>query len=323
MSHWRPSSIPSLHGKRAVVTGGNSGIGRSAARELARAGATVVLACRDTRKANTARDGILSAVPAARVEVAKLDLSDLNSVRAFALAELARGTPLDILVNNAGRYVPTRQTTKDGFELTLGGNHLGHFALTGLLLPVLLSAPAARVVSISSIAHRGARIAFDDLMAERKYRPFAVYGQSKLANLLFGFELERRFRKAGAHAVSLVAHPGISRTGFVANGPGAGNPVVHAIADGVCMVIGQDENHGAMPTLFAATAPQAQGGHFYGPGGFNEWYGFPVEVRAKPQGYDETAAARLWAVSEQLTGVKYGALDHPAGSAAGSWAAAG
>jgi len=205
--------------------------------------------------------------------------------------------------------------------LTLGGNHLGHFALTGLLLPALLAAPAARVVSISSIAHKNGRINFDDLQAEKKYGPMAVYAQSKLANLMFGLELDRRFRKAGVAARSLVAHPGLSRTGFVANGPGLNNPIVKGVADLVLAVAGQDENHGAFPTLFAATAPEAEGGRFYGPGGFQEFFGPPVEVRPAPQGSDPVAAGRLWDVSEQLTGVRYGVLDHPAAAVA-DWGAA-
>jgi NAD(P)-dependent dehydrogenase (short-subunit alcohol dehydrogenase family) len=322
MSNWRPALIPDLTGKRAIVTGGNSGIGRSAARELARCGTTVVLACRDTAKAETAKAGILKAAPNAAVEVAKLDLSDLASVRAFAAQELGRHVPLDILVNNAGRMVNKPETTKDGFELTIGGNHLGHFALTGLLLPAILAAPYARVVSISSVAHRSGKMDFDDLQStKKKYKAFAVYAQSKLANLLFGLELDRRFHKAGVRAASLVAHPGISRTGFVANGPGADNAIVHALADAVLSVIGQDADHGAFPTLYAATAPEAHGGKFYGPGGFQEWFGFPVEARAAPQGLDEAAAAKLWTVSEQLTGVRYEALDHPR-SDAGGWVAA-
>ena len=311
MTHWRPALIPDLHGKRAIVTGSNSGIGRSAARELARHGATVVLACRDLRKAATARDGIVAAIPGAAVELAKLDLADLGSVRAFAKAELDRRLPMDILINNAGRYVPKRQTTKDGFELTIGGNHLGAFALTGLLLPAILSAPAARVVAVSSIAHKSAKLDFADFQAEKKYKPFAVYGRSKLANLMFGLELERRFRVHGSHAVSVIAHPGISRTGFVANGPGLNNPFVQSIAGAVTMVIGQEEDRGAFPLLYAATAPDAQGGHYYGPAGFQEWFGHPVEVRPAPQALDLAAAKQLWTVSEQLTGVRYVATPNP------------
>ncbi len=310
--------MPTLTGLRAIVTGSNSGLGRSTARELARHGATVVLACRDTTRAETARSGILSAIPEAKVEVAKLDLADLASVKSFARAELDAHPTLDILVNNAGRLVPTRQTTVDGFELTLGGNHLGHFALTGLLLPSLLAAPAARVVSLSSIAHKSGRIDFDDLQAERKkYGAFGVYAQSKLANLMFGLELDRRFRRAHVHAHSMIAHPGLSRTGFVANGPGLNNPLVHALATGAMHVIGQDENHGAFPTLFAASAPQAQGGRYYGPAGFQEWFGHPVEVRPSARAADVAAAGRLWTVSEQLTGITYDALDAVAGATHG------
>ena len=312
MSHWRPALIPDLSGRRVIVTGGNSGIGRSAAREMARHGASVVLACRNLTKAQVAKDGILAATPGAEVEIAKLDLADLSSVRAFAKQELARGKPLDVLVNNAGRYVNKRQTTADGFELTLGGNHLGHFALTGLLLPAILKAPAARVVTISSVAHKRARIDFDDLQSTHHYKGFAVYGQSKLANLLFALELDRRFRGIGAAAQSIAAHPGISSTGFVANGPGAGNPVVQILAGGVVSAIGQDDNRGAFPTLFAATAPEAHGGRYYGPGGFQEWHGYPVEVKPSARGADEAVAKRLWDVAEQMTGVHYDALNKAA-----------
>ena len=326
MSHWRPAKIPSLTGKVAVVTGGNSGIGRSAARELARFGATVVLACRNLKKATVARDGILSAAPGSTVELAELDLADLASVRAFADAFVRRRTPLDILVNNAGRLVPgKRQTTKDGFELTFGGNHLGPFAVTGLLLPALLDAPHTRVVTVSSIAHQRARMDFDDLQYERrKYRPFQAYAESKLANLLFGLELDRRLRKTGAHAASMVVHPGLSTTGFVANGPGAGNPLITAVATAAFAVAGQSADRGAMPTLFAATDPHAEGGKYYGPGGFMQFHGYPVELKAEPQAYDEAAAARLWDVSEQLTGVRYrtaAGYVAPAAATSVGWAA--
>ncbi len=325
MSHWRPAKIPSLTGKVAVVTGGNSGIGRSAARELARYGATVVLACRNLKKATIARDGIVSAAPGATVEVAELDLADLASVRAFADGFARRRTPLDILVNNAGRMVPgKRQTTKDGFELTLGGNHLGHYALTGLLLPAILDAPHARVVTVSSIAHQRARIDFDDLQYERrKYRPQQAYGQSKLANLMFGLELDRRLRLTGAHAASLVVHPGLSTTDFMANGPGAGNPVVTAVGTAVFATLGQSADRGAFPTLYAATDPHAEGGKYYGPGGFMQFHGYPVELKAEPQAYDGAAAARLWDVSEKLTGVTYrtsAGYVAPAAPAAVGWA---
>ena len=311
MSHWRPALIPDLHGKRAIVTGANSGIGRSAARELARHGATVVLACRDLRKAAVARDGIAAAAPGAAVEVAKLDLADLASVRAFARAELDRGLPLDILVNNAGRLVPKRQTSADGHELTLAGNHLGHFALTGLLLSAILAAPAARVVGVSSIAHKSGQLNFDDLQWEKKYKGFPAYAASKLANLVYGLELERRFRSHGSHAQSIIAHPGLSRTGFIANGPTAGNPVFTAVADAAYSLIAQDADRGAFPLLFAATAPEAEGGHYYGPAGFQEWFGHPVEVSPAPQALDPAVGRQLWTVSEQLTGVRYVAAGNP------------
>ena len=326
MSHWRPAKIPSLTGKVAVVTGGNSGIGRSAARELARYGATVVLACRNQKKAAIARDGIRSAAPGSIVEVAELDLADLASVRAFADGFLRKRTPLDILVNNAGRMVPggKRQVTKDGFELTIGGNHLGHYALTGLLLPAILDAPHARVVTVSSIAHQRARIDFGDLQYERrKYRPFQAYAQSKLANLMFALELDRRLRLTGAHAASIAVHPGLSTTDFAANGPGAGNPLITAATNVAFAIAGQSADRGAFPTLYAATDPHAEGGKYYGPGGFQQFHGYPVELKAEPQAYDQPAAARLWDLSEKLTGVVYRTAPGyvaPAAAAAVGWA---
>lgn len=327
MSHWRPARIPSLSGKVAVVTGANSGIGRSAARELARYGARVILACRNEKKAKVARDGIVAAAPGADVEVMPLDLADLASVRQFADDFLATKTPLDILVNNAGRMVGggKRQTTKDGFELTFGANHLGHYALTGLLLPALLQAPHARVVTVSSIAHQNARLDFDDLQYERKrYKAGKAYGQSKLANLMFGLELDRRMRRAGTHAASLVVHPGLSMTDFGNNITPAGLPLRLLVIVPAFAALGQSADRGAFPTLYAATDPHAEGGRYYGPGGFKQFHGYPVELKAEPQAYDAAAQAKLWAISEQLTGVKYrtpAGYVAPAGAAAVGWGA--
>ena len=309
MRHWRPALMPDLHGLRAIVTGSNSGIGRSAARELARRGAHVVLACRNLTRAEEARAGILSAAPGASVEVAELDLASLTSVRAFARQVVEASRPVDILINNAGRMVQGhRQTTQEGFELTFGANHLGPFALTGLLLPVLLEARAARVVTVASIAHKGQQIPFDDLQSTRKYRPTRVYGQSKLANLMFGLELDRRFRRVGVQAMSIVAHPGVSSTGFIKNAFSAANPIAGGVTGLLFNAFGQSEDRGAFPLLFAATAPQASGGHYYGPDGFREMHGYPVEVRPDAYAADPSAAAELWRVSAELTGVHYDQL---------------
>ena len=261
MRHWRPALMPDLTGKRAVVTGSNSGIGRSAARELARRGAQVVLACRDVSRAEEARAGILAAAPGSLVEVAELDLSSLASVRAFARHTVEGGKPLDILINNAGRMVQGhRQTTKDGFELTFGANHLGHFALAGMLLPLLLAAPAARVVAVASIAHKGRQIPFDDLQATRKYRPTRVYGESKLANLMFGLELERRFRRAGVNAMSIIAHPGVSSTGFVKNAFSSANPIAGALTGVISQHVRPERGSRRIPAAVCRHRPAGQRG---------------------------------------------------------------
>jgi NAD(P)-dependent dehydrogenase (short-subunit alcohol dehydrogenase family) len=309
-TRWTPSAMPPQTGKLAYITGANSGVGFHAARELARAGCAVVLACRDGGRAGEARARILAAVPAAQVEVALLDLASLDSVRAAAQSFLATGRRLDLLVNNAGvMALPQRRTTREGFELQLGTNHFGHFALTGRLLPALLRPQAAsspaRIVTVSSIAHRGAVMDFADLQGERHYRPWPAYRRSKLANLLFGFELERRLRREHAAAISILVHPGVSNTNLFAAGPGSGGGLLAKIIPAFIALVAQSDAQGAWPTLFAATMPAMQGGRFYGPDGFRQMRGHPVEVRAEAQAYDEPLARRLWEVSEQLTGVRY------------------
>ena len=313
MARRTAAAIPRQSGKLVYITGANSGIGYHAALELARAGSTVILGCRDSGKAATARQRILAEVPGAQVETATLDLSRLDSVRAAAQAFLSTGRTLDLLINNAGiMALPERRVTPDGFELQLGTNHFGHFALTGLLLPALLRSKAApaRIITVSSIAHRGATMDFDNLEWERGYQAWPAYRRSKLANLLFGFELERRFQLAGLPAMSVVVHPGISNTNLFKAGPGSGKGLKTFIAQSIAVplvmrVFGQSDAQGALPTLYAATSPEIQGGRFYGPDGFREMKGYPVEVRAELQAYDEALAARLWEVSEQLTGVRF------------------
>lgn len=309
---WTPAAMPPQGGKLAYITGANSGIGFHAALELARAGCAVILACRDRAKAEAARGRIVSAVARAEAEVADLDLANLDSVRAAAAAFLASGRRLDLLINNAGvMALPQRRTSAQGFELQFGTNHLGHFALTGLLLPALLrpgnkpeQAPA-RIITVSSIAHRGGTMDFGDLQWERRYIPWPAYRRSKLANLLFGFELERRLERAHAPAMSIVVHPGVSNTNLFAAGPGSGGGLVAKIIPPLIALTSQSDAQGAWPTLYAATRPDVQGGHFYGPDGFREMRGHPVEVRAEQQAYDEVLSATLWQVSEQLTGVRY------------------
>ena len=309
MTHWTAAQIPPQIGKLAYITGANSGIGFHTALELARAGAAVILACRDQGKAEAARQRILAEIPTAKLEIAILDLASLASVRTAAQAFLSTNRQLDLLINNAGiMAIPQRRLTPDGFELQLGTNHFGHFALTGLLLPALLkSSPTApaRIISVSSIAHRGATMDFDNLNWERDYKPWPAYRRTKLANLLFGFELERRLEHAHASAVSIVVHPGVSKTNLFAAGPGQGRGMAAKFGPLLVGLFAQSDAQGALPTLYAATSPDIHGGRFYGPHGFREMRGYPVEVRAEPQAYDEVMAARLWEVSEQLTGVRY------------------
>lgn len=307
---WTAKDVPNQRGKTAYITGANSGIGFHAALELARAGSSVILGCRDQAKADAARRQILATVPGASVETALLDLASLASVRSAAAAFLETGRQLDLLINNAGvMALPKRRTTRDGFELQLGTNHLGHFALTGLLLPSLLRSgqggTSSRVVTVSSIAHRGATMDFSNLQWEQRYRPWPAYRRSKLANLLFGFELQRRLERAKAPAMSVVVHPGVSNTNLFIAGPGQAGGLMAAVIPPFIALIAQSEAQGALPTLYAATSSSVAGGRFYGADGFREMRGYPVEVRAESQAYDEKMADRLWQISEGLTDVRY------------------
>jgi NAD(P)-dependent dehydrogenase (short-subunit alcohol dehydrogenase family) len=302
-SKWTAADIPDQSDRLAVVTGANSGLGLVTARELARAGARVVMASRDTDKAHGAASQIRNDVPQAQLDVAWLDLADLESVRAFAAKLPVNGGPLHLLINNAGVMAPPRRLTKDGFESQLGTNHLGHYALTGLLLPRLLADPDARVVTVSSPGHRIGTIRFNDLQWERHYNNWRAYGQSKLANLLFCFELQRRATAAGATLRSLAAHPGYAATNLQFAGPSRFyERAIGAVGN---KTIAQSAAMGALPTLYAATSPQLPGGSFVGPGGLGEIRGYPRVVSAAARAYDEDVARRLWEVSEQLTGVHY------------------
>jgi NAD(P)-dependent dehydrogenase (short-subunit alcohol dehydrogenase family) len=303
---WSTTDIPDQHGRVAVVTGANSGLGLIDARELARAGATVIMACRNTEKGETAAERIRGADPDAEVSVAALDLADLSSVRAFAADAPGR---IDVLINNAGVMAPPRRLTKDGFESQFGTNHLGHFALTGLLLQKLLAAPEPRVVTESSGAHRIGRMNFGDLQGERRYMRWLAYGQSKLANLMFAFELQRRATEADTALKSLAAHPGYSRTNLQFAAPPLVDRVVMRVSNAV---FAQSAEMGALPTLYAATAPDLPGGSFIGPDGFMEQRGYPHIVTAAGRAYDEDAWRRLWEVSEELTGVHYEFTEAPA-----------
>jgi NAD(P)-dependent dehydrogenase (short-subunit alcohol dehydrogenase family) len=299
--NWTASDIPEQTGRRAVVTGANSGIGFAAARELVRAGAEVVLACRDPARGAAAVAALRAELPDARVELGLVDLADLGSVKAFAAA-LAPG-PVDLLINNAGVMATPRRVTVDGFELQLATNHVGHFALTGLILDRLLAAPAPRVVGVSSLLHRSGRIDFDDLQAEHGYRPWRAYSQSKLANLLFSFELDRRARAAGARLASVAAHPGYAATKLHANGPR--RPLERLLLPIGSLLLAQSAAAGALPTLRAACDPDVASGGYLGPDGPGERRGSPRLVATSVGALDEQTAARLWEVSEALTGVTF------------------
>ncbi len=293
-------TVPDQTGRIAIVTGANSGIGLDAARVLAQAGAHVVLACRDTVKGETAAASIRSEAPGADLEVASLDLASLQSVHTFA--DGYAHDRLDLLINNAGVMAAPYSKTVDGFELQFGTNHLGHFALTGRLLDRLLTTPAARVVTVSSTAHKFGRIDFDDLQSERSYRRWPAYGQSKLANLLFALELNRRLRARDADVLSVAAHPGYAATNLqFAATPSRVERLGSIVLN---RVVAQSAERGAEPTLYAATAEIA-GGSFVGPDGFQEMRGAPTLVQPTRAARDPETARRLWEVSEQLTSVRF------------------
>ena len=306
MAHWTAADVPDQTGRTAIVTGANSGLGFRTAEALAGAGASVVLACRDASRGGAALDRLKAAVPEAadRLSLRPLDLADLDSVREFA--ELTTD-PIDLLINNAGiMALPSRRTTAQGFEAQVGTNHLGHFALTGLLLPKLLERPASRVVTLSSSFHKMARLShLDDLQSERKYSGWTTYGLSKLANVLFFTELDRRLRATGATTISVGAHPGYASTNLQISGPqtGGASPSARVMAL-VNPYLGQSDTMGALPTLRAATAPDVEGGEFYGPSRFAEMRGYPKRVKYSSAGGNGAAARKLWDESERLTGVK-------------------
>ncbi len=303
---WTANDIPDQSGRVAIVTGANSGLGSETALALAAKGAHVVLACRDASRAQAALDRIRAAAPQASVEVMPLDLASLASIRAFAEAFAARQPRLDLLCNNAGVMAIPRRNTADGFEMQLGTNHLGHFAVTGLLLPRLLDTPRSRVVSVSSSMHRPGMIHFDDLQLERGYAKWKAYAQSKLANLLFTFELDRRLRKAGASTISVAAHPGYAATNLQTVGAKMeGARLFEQIYELGNRLFAQSAAMGALPTLYGATAPAVQGGDYFGPDTFFEMWGHPTRVGSNARSKDTADAARLWEVSERLTGVHF------------------
>lgn len=295
-STWSASDIPDLSGKTAIVTGANSGIGIETARELARKGARVILACRTQEKGEAALQNIRGELPGASLQLESLDLADLASVARFAQEFKKSSSRLDILCNNGGVMVPPLGKTADGFEIQFGTNHLGHFALTAQLLEVIRATDGARVVTVSSTAHRVGKINFDNLNAEQDYGPVGAYGQSKLANLLFTAELQRRFAASGTHAIAVAAHPGWTAThlqdhaGWVRHL----NPF-----------LSQQPPDGALPTLYGATAPDVRGGEYFGPSRMFEMWGAPKRAGRSARASDEAVATRLWNVSQELTGLAY------------------
>jgi NAD(P)-dependent dehydrogenase (short-subunit alcohol dehydrogenase family) len=299
-SKWTAADVPDQSGRVAIITGANSGLGYDTAAVLAGKGAHVVLAVRNLDKGTEAADRIKKASANAVVSLQELDLTSLDSVRKAADELRAAYPRIDLLINNAGvMYVPTRETTKDGFEMQFGTNHLGHFALTGLLLDNIVPVGGSRVVAVSSVGHRIlARIHFDDPQLARKYNRVEAYGQSKLANLLFTYELQRRLSQKGAPTVALAAHPGVADTELMRHLPGF-------IPDFLWQPFAQPADKGALPTLRAATDPGAQGGQYYGPDGIGEVAGHPKLVKSSAQSHDEAIQRRLWTLSEELTGVTF------------------
>src|SRR5260370_13354989 len=295
---WTSGEVPGQHGRLAVVTGANTGLGVETAQVIAASGASVVLAVRDTDKGKAAAARIAGTAPGAAVTVQHLDLASLESVRAAAGELRAKHPRIDLLINNAGVMRTPGQTAGDGFELQLGTNHLGHFALTGLLLEQMLPVPGSRVVTVSSLAHRiGARINFDDLQGERSYSRVGAYSQSKLANLMFTYELQRRLSGAGT-TIAVAAHPGLASTELARYTP--------AIAAFFYLrVMTQKAAMGALPTLRAATDPGVLGGQYYGPGGLFGARGYPKLAHSSGQSRDTAIQRRLWTVSEELTGVTF------------------
>ncbi|NUS93807.1 MAG: SDR family NAD(P)-dependent oxidoreductase [Nocardia sp.] len=299
MAKWSTTDIPGQAERTAVITGANTGLGFETATALAAAGAHVVLAVRNLDKGKEAMNRITAAIPGARVEVQELDLASLAGIRSAATELREKYPRIDLLINNAGVMYPPKETTRDGFELQFGTNHLGHFALTGLLLDRLLPVPGSRVITVSSIGHRiRAAIHFDDLNWDNGYSRVGAYGQSKLANLLFTYELQRRLTAADQNSIAVAAHPGGSNTEL-------GRHLPALLSVPVMKVMSQSAAMGALPTLRAATDPAVRGGQYYGPGGPGGLRGHPELVSSSKQSHDADLQRRLWQVSEELTGVTY------------------
>ena|SRR5215469_1614201 len=303
--HWTAQDMPDQHGRTAVITGASSGLGLEVAKVLAAHGANVVLAGRDQGRTAAAAEQAQAAAKGGRVDTAELDLASLESVRKAAVDVAGRFPRLDLLINNAGVMATPYGLTKDGFELQFGTNHLGHFALTGLLLPNLLAVPGSRVVTVSSNGHRAGRIDFDDLMSTRHYWKWAAYGRSKLANLMFTYELQRRLSAAEAPTIAVAAHPGTARTELTRHMSSMSTAAMSSRFHALNSWWVQDSVMGALPTLRAATDPDVTGGTYYGPDGFYQLTGYPILVRSSTRSHNAEVQRRLWAESEKLTQVSY------------------
>lgn len=303
---WTADNLPDLAGKTIIITGANSGLGYEAARAFARKGAQTILACRSQARGEAALNALRREAPQAGLALMRLDLADLSSVRRFAETFKQQYPALHVLCNNAGVMALPYQATVDGFEMQFGVNHLGHFALTGLLLDRLIETPGSRIVTVSSSIHYLGRIEFDDLHGRRRYKRWAAYAQSKLANLLFAYELQRKLAAGGAQTISLAAHPGYAATNLqFAGAEMAGWTVQKLIMTIGNLLFAQSAARGAWPILYAATSAETRGGDYIGPAGFMELWGHPVKVNSNQKSRDPALAARLWSASERLTGVYY------------------
>jgi len=295
-NHWTTNDIPNQEGRLVMVTGANSGLGFETSKAMAAKGAEVIMACRNMEKGEAAEGAILGDVPDAKLRLMALDLADLESVRAFAAAFRAEYTKLDILFNNAGVMAVPKMKTAQGFEMQFGTNHLGHFALDSLLIDLLIGTPDSRVVTVSSYAHFFGRIHFDDLNRDKFYFTWLVYSQSKLANLLFAYELQRRLAKQGGNTISVAAHPGYAATNLQHSS---------ALFTFLNPIMGQSQAMGALNSLYAATHPALRGGEYIGPDGFLAQHGYPHLAHSSKRSHDKAAAHKLWEVSSELTGVDW------------------
>jgi len=304
MKNWRASNIPQRNDGLAVITGSTEGVGYEDALVLSAAGWNVIMMGRNAQKGAESIAKIHQINPKAKVSFEKIDLADLSSIKAFALRMISKGQAINLLINNAGVMTPPKRLeTADGFELQFGTNHIGHFALTAQLLPLLRKSPDARVVTVSSVANRAGKINFDDLQSESSYSPMKAYGQAKLANLMFALELHRQSEKHGWGIMSMAAHPGVSRTNLLITGAGRWSGA--GIARTFLPFLFQPSSQGALPTLYAATSPEAKGGLYYGPDKLSETRGFPTIANIPTQAEDKNVSLKLWEISQKLAKVEF------------------